>query len=81
VGETRVDRLHLLEDVRDAYPGALEETILVEIVAHALDSGAGRIELTADPAAATFTVVDDGRGMKRRELARYPARNQPLGPS
>ncbi|MGH7264343.1 MAG: ATP-binding protein, partial [Candidatus Rokuibacteriota bacterium] len=71
MGETRVDLLHLLEDLRDAYPGALEETILVEIVANALDSGAGRIELTADPGAATFTVVDDGGGMKRRELARY----------
>ena len=39
VGETRVDLLHLLEDLRDAYPGAAEETILTEIVANALDSG------------------------------------------
>jgi len=42
VGETRVDLLHLLEDLRDAYPGSLEETILIEIVANALDSGARR---------------------------------------
>jgi len=26
VGETRVDLLHFLEDLRDAYPGAAEET-------------------------------------------------------
>jgi Histidine kinase-, DNA gyrase B-, and HSP90-like ATPase len=71
VGETRVDLLHLLEDLRDAYPGALEETILTEVVANALDSGASRVQLAADPAAATLTVVDDGAGMKRRELARY----------
>jgi hypothetical protein len=49
VGETRVDLLHLLEDLRDAYPGSTEETILTEIVANALDSGAGQIVLTTDP--------------------------------
>jgi hypothetical protein len=71
MGETRVDLLHLLEDLRDAYPGAIEETILTEIVANALDSGATEIALSTDPAASTLTVVDDGNGMRRRELARY----------
>jgi Histidine kinase-, DNA gyrase B-, and HSP90-like ATPase len=71
VGETRVDLQHLLEDLRDAYTGALEETILTEIVANALDSGAARIRLQPRPADATLTVVDDGRGMQRRDLAKY----------
>src|SRR5581483_2401769 len=71
VGETRVDLLHLLEDLRDAYPGALEETILTEIVANALDSGATRVAVTADAARATLSVLDDGAGMARRELRRY----------
>jgi hypothetical protein len=71
VGETRVDLQHLLEDLRDAYTGALEETILTEVVANALDSGAGRIRMLASQTAATLTVIDDGRGMKRRDLARY----------
>ena len=71
MGETRVDLLHLLEDLRDAYPGALEETILTEIVANSLDSGASWIRLAAAPAQATLTLVDDGCGMQRRELARY----------
>ena len=71
MGETRVDLLHLLEDLRDAYPGALEETILTEIVANALDSGATEIRLVADPPRATFAVVDNGSGMTRRELGRY----------
>ena len=31
----RVDLQHLLEDLRDAYTGALEETILTEAVANA----------------------------------------------
>jgi hypothetical protein len=71
VGETRVDLQHLLEDLRDAYTGALEETILTEVVANGLDSGATRIRLLTNRADATLTFVDDGRGMQRRELARY----------
>ena len=71
VGETRVDLLHLLEDLRDAYPGAAEETILTEIVANAIDSGAAALTLTADPAQSALTILDDGGGMRRRDLARY----------
>ncbi len=71
MGQTRVDLRHLLEDLRDAYPGSIEETILTEIVANSLDSGASTISMQADPAAATLTVMDDGSGMGRRELARY----------
>jgi hypothetical protein len=71
MGETRVDLHHLLEDLRDAYPGALEETILTEAVANSLDSGATFLRVTADPTAATLTIVDDGSGMRRRDLVRY----------
>lgn len=39
MGETRVDLHHLLGDLRDAYPGAREETILIEVVAASLDFG------------------------------------------
>jgi hypothetical protein len=71
MGETRVDLLRLLEDLRDAYPGPTDETILTEIVANALDSGAGMISVLTEPAAGSFTLIDDGLGMRRRELARY----------
>ena len=71
MGETRVDLLHLLEDLRDAYPGALEETILTEMVANSLDSGAAQISLAVDPVEPALSVVDNGCGMERRELARY----------
>src|SRR5258705_13419846 len=70
MGETRVDLLHLLEDLRDAYPGALEETILTEIVANSLDSGARRIQLAADAATAGLVGVGDGPRMPRRGVAR-----------
>jgi hypothetical protein len=71
MGETRVDLLHLLEDLRDAYPGALEETILTEMVANSLDSGANQILLHANPSEGTLTVIDNGSGMQRKDLARY----------
>jgi hypothetical protein len=71
LGETRVDLVHLLEDLRDAYPGSLEETILTEIVANALDSGADSLLLEADSEAATLIASDNGRGMTRHELSRY----------
>ncbi len=71
MGETRVDLQHLLEDLRDAYTGSLEETILTEITANALDSGATRISFQPRATDGTLTVVDDGRGMKRRDLGRY----------
>jgi hypothetical protein len=71
MGETRVDLQHLLEDLRDAYPGSIEETILTEIMANSLDSGATRIVFDADPAQRTLTGVDNGSGMQRRDLARY----------
>src|SRR5437667_121017 len=67
MGETRVDLLHLLEDLRDAYPGATEETILTEIVANALDSGTA-VRLT--PANALSPLVDAGfvEGALRRNF-------------
>jgi hypothetical protein len=71
MAETRVDLLHLLEDLRDAYPGSIEETILTEILANSLDSGANRIRILADPANASVTILDNGSGMPRRDLRRY----------
>lgn len=71
MGETRVDLEHLLEDLRDAYPSSLEETILTEIIANSLDSGADRIALAADPASSTLTVIDNGSGMQRTAMRRY----------
>ena len=71
MGETRVDLEHLLEDLRDAYPSSIEETILTEIIANSLDSGASRIAMTADPAQSTLTVLDNGSGMQRKAMRQY----------
>jgi histidine kinase/DNA gyrase B/HSP90-like ATPase len=71
MGQTRVDLQHLLEDLRDAYPDAIEETILSEVVANSLDSGASNVHVLSEPTEKTVVVVDDGCGMSRREVARY----------
>jgi hypothetical protein len=71
MAETRVDLLHLLEDLRDAYPGSIEETILTEVIANSLDSGASRIRIAADPASASLSILDNGSGMPRKDLRRF----------
>jgi histidine kinase/DNA gyrase B/HSP90-like ATPase len=71
MGETRVDLLHLLEDLRDAYPGPLEETILTELVANSLDSGATLISAATNLGQAELILTDNGSGMKPPELRRY----------
>lgn len=69
--ETRVNLLHLLEDIRDAYALPVEEVIVTELAANALDSGASRIEFITQPERQSFSCIDDGRGMARRELKEY----------
>ena len=71
MGYTKVDLLHLLEDLRDAYADSLEETVLTELVANALDSGAHTVRITTDTAERLCVVVDDGSGMQRRDLRRF----------
>jgi hypothetical protein len=56
VGETRVDLQHLLEDLQDAYTGAIEETILTE--------GPGGYSIA--PSTDTRAAVRDAIRKKRR---------------
>lgn len=41
------------------------------MIANSLDSGAASVVLSPDPTKATLTIIDDGRGMSKRELGRY----------
>lgn len=69
--ETRVNLKHLLEDIRDSYPMPVEEVIITELIANALDSGATRISFFADKDAGMLRCIDNGRGMRRRDLKEY----------
>ncbi len=69
--ETRVNLKHLLEDLRDAYASPVEEVIVTELIANALDGGASRIRLETDVLARTFRCIDNGNGMNRVALRSY----------
>jgi len=69
--ETRVNLKHLLEDIRDSYSAPLEEVILTEIIANALDGKATRLDFTVNPAERFLRCVDNGLGMKRPALKEY----------
>ncbi len=69
--ETRVNLKHLLEDIRDSYPLPLEEVIINELIANALDSGASQISFFIASSQQSFTITDNGKGMGRRELDEY----------
>jgi len=69
--ETRVNIKHLLGDLRDGYATPLEEIIITELIANALDSKAHTIAITVDRATRCLSCVDDGEGMKRSALREY----------
>ncbi len=71
VNETRVNLKHLLEDIRDAYTSPLEEVILTELVANALDGKALNISFNIDANNRVISCCDDGMGMKRAQLKEY----------
>lgn len=71
MGETRVNLQHLLEDIRDTYPFPVEEAILTELVANALDSNTTEIRFLANGREKSLTVVDNGHGMSAPQLEHY----------
>lgn len=71
MNETRVNLRHLLEDIRDSYSHPVEEVILSELIANALDSGASLIKIFTDLDRSTLTVTDNGCGMRRPVMCDY----------
>lgn len=71
MGETKVNLHHLLEDIRDSYPFPQEEVIVTELVANSLDSQASDIRFITDPQKSALTVIDNGKGMNKKELDGY----------
>ncbi|KKU76892.1 MAG: hypothetical protein UY03_C0024G0005 [Parcubacteria group bacterium GW2011_GWA2_47_64] len=57
--------------MRDSYNAPLEEVILTELIANALDSKATRLDFIADATGRFLRCVDNGAGMKRQQLKEY----------
>jgi len=71
VRQSRVDLLHLLEDIRDGYSTPLEETIIIELVANSLDARSSQILFTVNKSRSMVEVVDNGVGMNPSEFESY----------
>ncbi|MBI5303805.1 MAG: ATP-binding protein [Chloroflexi bacterium] len=71
MGETRVNLQHLLEDIRDTYPFPVEEAIVTELVANALDSNASEIRFVVNAREKSMTTIDNGHGMTPPQLEKY----------
>ena len=71
LNETRVNLKHLLEDIRDSYTAPLEEVIVTELIANALDSKAHRIDFIVSSENGFLRCIDNGLGMKRPQLKEY----------
>lgn len=71
MGETKFYLKKLLENIRDSYPFPLEETIVIEIIANALDSKASEIRLYSNLLNHHFTIIDNGEGMEENSLIEY----------
>jgi len=69
VGETWVDLLS--SSTSSTIYATAEEPILTEIVAKALDCGATTVTIATPPSRPAMTILKDGAGTRRRELARY----------
>jgi hypothetical protein len=71
VMETKVELKHLLEDIRDGYGFPVQQAIITELVANALDSEASDIGFIVDAQRKLLTVIDNGLGMTKAQHERY----------
>ena len=68
---SKVNARHLLDDLAGSYSHGIEETVLVELIANALDAAADRIDFQVDADNRRFSVKDNGIGMTQEEFVRY----------
>jgi hypothetical protein len=67
---SKVNTRHLLDDVADSYRHSIEQTLVVEAVANALDAGASQISFIIDKKVHSIAVLDNGSGMTEDEFDR-----------
>jgi hypothetical protein len=69
--ESTVNFQRLIQDLADMYPFPVEEVIVVEVVANALDAKAATIEIDFDPSENVLIISDDGKGMDKPQFEQY----------
>ena len=69
--ESTVNFENLIRDLADMYPQEVDEVIIVELVANALDAKATRIAIDFDAGRNVLTVTDNGEGMDADQFTQY----------
>ena len=68
---SKVNARHLLDDLVDSYSYSVQEAVLVETIANALDAECRNISFRIDSKNKTLAIEDDGLGMNEMEFKKY----------
>ncbi len=68
---SRVNARHLLDDLAAGYTYPIEDAVLVEIIANALDAKSSEISIDLHPERTTLTILDNGSGMGPEQFDAY----------
>jgi len=71
IHESSVNFKNLIKDLADIYPYDVDEVILVELIANALDAKANNVSIDYDPENKVLVVFDDGKGMNSDTFEEY----------
>jgi hypothetical protein len=71
VHESSVNFKNLIKDLADIYPYDVDEVILVELIANALDAKANNVSIDFDSENKVLVVSDDGGGMNSDTFEEY----------
>lgn len=71
IHESSVNFKNLIKDLADIYPYDVNEVILVELIANALDAKASKISIDFDSENSILVVTDDGKGMSAENFDEY----------
>lgn len=66
-----IDYEHFLNDIRDMYPFSIDEAVIVELIANALDAKTTLLDIRIDPEQKIFELTDNGKGMTGRGFELY----------
>jgi len=71
IHESGVNYQNLIRDLAEIYPFDVDEVVLVELVANALDAKPTRISIDFDPNKRILVVTDNGKGMTASDFDQY----------
>ena len=68
---SKVNARHLLDDLASSYSYSVEEAVLIEMIANALDAKSTSISIFTNSKRGSVTLIDNGVGMNLKEFERY----------